>query len=192
MGMKRGFLYGNGAVQYINCGGIPDRVEVINYTDGDRIDLWTRGKMMPFTSGGVGQVFPGDKIRGDTSHAVATVREVLLASGTWAGGDAAGYLRVAEVTGTFASENISTTGVHFRNGSVATPAAIQSNIATVTAIVELAVTTILAVASVTSNGINSWEGDDTNNFKGFKIGTTVSESAKLLHWTAWFESELAP
>src|SRR5882762_8081871 len=134
MSKNTGFLYGNGAVQYINCGGIPDVVRVFNATDGDRYDVWYRGKLLPFTSGGVGTPRPGDKIKGDTSKATAIVREVLLASGTFAGGDAAGYIRVADVVGTFASENISTVAVHFINGSPAVSAVIQSNIATVTAI----------------------------------------------------------
>lgn len=48
-----------------------------------------------------------DKIRGVTSGATGIVRAVEMTSGTWAGGDAAGYIYFRKVTGTFNSgENL--------------------------------------------------------------------------------------
>lgn len=64
------------------------------------------GREVAFTSGGTYEVLEGDIITGATSAATAIVRRVILTSGTWAGGDAAGRLIVNTQTGTFQSENL--------------------------------------------------------------------------------------
>lgn len=70
---------------------------------------WTEvalGRQLNFTSGGTYEIAEGDVITGETSTATATVTRVVVTSGTWAGGDAAGYVVFASQTGTFASETI--------------------------------------------------------------------------------------
>lgn len=53
----------------------------------------------------------GETITGAASGATATVDELVLSSGSWAGGDAAGYLVLSTVTGTFQdNEAITSTG----------------------------------------------------------------------------------
>lgn len=64
------------------------------------------GREVAFTSGGTTEISDGDTITGATSGATATVTKVLKTSGTWAGGDAAGYLYLASQTGTFQAENL--------------------------------------------------------------------------------------
>lgn len=59
------------------------------------------GWSLPFTSGGVYETKPGDTIIANTGAGTATVANVVLTSGTWAGGDAAGYMVLTAVTGTF-------------------------------------------------------------------------------------------
>lgn len=61
--------------------------------------------VLPFTSGGTSEIGTSG-IQGATSGATATVHDVILASGSWAGGDAAGTLLVSDVLGTFVAENI--------------------------------------------------------------------------------------
>lgn len=68
---------------------------------------WTAvalGEEIAFTSGGTYQVLVGDTITGSVSAATAVVKRVVLTSGTWAAGDAAGYFYVASHTGTFQAE----------------------------------------------------------------------------------------
>ena len=68
---------------------------------------WT----IAFTSGGTTEITVGATITGATSTTItARVCEVNLASGTWAGGDAAGTLVVDKFTGDFAAENIKLAG----------------------------------------------------------------------------------
>lgn len=59
-----------------------------------------------FNSGGTYTVAVGNTITGATSGATGVVATVTLTSGTWAGGDAAGYLEVTSKTGAFQAENL--------------------------------------------------------------------------------------
>lgn len=173
--VKVGAILGNGAAQNIELGFIPDYVKVVNVSDGDKDTEWFRGKVIPFSSGGTNEVVAGDTIVGATSGATAYVREVLLASGTWAGGDAAGFFLTYEddISGTFGSENVYVEG----DGG--------SNDATVTVQVEHTVSTDTEVASETGNAaISAYVGVAGSNAKGFTIGSTISEDNKLLRYVA--------
>jgi hypothetical protein len=64
------------------------------------------GRYLAFTSGGTTQILAGDTITGATSAATAVVGQVVKTSGTWAGGDAAGFIYFASQTGTFQAENL--------------------------------------------------------------------------------------
>ena len=70
---------------------------------------WTQcdlGRTVAFTSGGTYGIAEDDVITGATSSATATVKRIILDSGTWAGGDAAGTLVLYSQTGTFVSETL--------------------------------------------------------------------------------------
>lgn len=74
---------------------------------------WTTqdlGREVAFTSGGTHEIVAGEVITGATSAATATVRRVILTSGTWAAGTAAGRLIVNGQSGTFQSENLDISG----------------------------------------------------------------------------------
>lgn len=64
------------------------------------------GRELSFTSGGTTEIEEGQTITGATSGGTAVLTRVVLESGTWAGGDAAGRFIFASQTGTFQSENI--------------------------------------------------------------------------------------
>ncbi len=70
---------------------------------------WTSvalGRELAFTSGGVTEITAGQTITGATSGATAVVGTVVRTSGTWAGGDAAGFFYFVSQTGTFQAENL--------------------------------------------------------------------------------------
>ena len=74
-------------------------------------------RTLAYNSGGTYEVMPGDTITGNTSAATAVVVACGLASGTWAGGDAAGTFTLQEQSGTFsAAETLNVGG----NTNVAT------------------------------------------------------------------------
>lgn len=62
----------------------------------------------------------GDTLTGGTSSATATVRRVVLQSGTWAGSDATGFLLLSGITGTFQDNETITSaaGSATANGTV--------------------------------------------------------------------------
>lgn len=64
------------------------------------------GKTVAFTSGGVYVLAEGDTVEGATSGATAIVKRIIITSGTFAGGDAAGTLVLYSQTGTFQAENL--------------------------------------------------------------------------------------
>lgn len=74
-------------------------------------------RSLRFTSGGTAPIVVGNLITGATSGATATVMGIVVETGTWAGGNAAGVLYVSDQNGTFQSENLNTEN--------------QSNIATI-------------------------------------------------------------
>lgn len=70
---------------------------------------WTAvalGRQLSFTSGGTDDIAEGDTITGATSGATAVVTRVVLTSGSWAAGTAAGKVIFASQTGTFQAENL--------------------------------------------------------------------------------------
>lgn len=68
--------------------------------------LQALGRYLAFTSGGTYEIAEGNTITGATSGATAVITRVALQSGSWAGGDAAGYLIFATDTGAFQAENL--------------------------------------------------------------------------------------
>jgi hypothetical protein len=171
--IKSGITVGNGAALNIELGWIPDRVELYNCTDGDLITTAFLAWVVPFSGGGTTEIVAGDTITGATSGAKAVVKEVLEYSGTWAGGDAAGFFVLLEgtLTGTFGSENVFVgTG---------------TNDATVTANVVHNIAVAAAAAGATgTSAISRYEGVAGSNAKGFTIGSVIAEEAKLLRYIA--------
>lgn len=172
-GIKSGYLVGNGAAQNVELGWVPELVIITNATDGDIITIGHIGpdQVVPFTSGGTTEIVAGDKITGATSGATAYVKEVLEYSGTWAGGDAAGFLVVEMISGTFQSENVDV-------GS-------DTNLATVTANVVHSVNIDTEVAAATGNAAITRYDGSTSAAAGFTVGSTICEEAKLLRYAAF-------
>jgi hypothetical protein len=168
-----GAFYGTGAAINIECGFVPDRVTIMNDTDGDVL-LWAFPsiKKMAFSSGGTSEIKAGHTIVGATSGATAKVKQVLTDTGSWAGGDAAGSLiLVAEtVVGTFASESI------YIQGESGT------DDATGAAITNVSVNIGAAVADDVD--VSAYVGSAGSNAKGFTVATSESEDAKLFVYEA--------
>lgn len=86
---------------------------------------------------GVHELVDGNTVTGQTSGATGTIKRVVVESGSWSGGDAAGRLIFASVTGTFqAGENIrigATTHAHAGGAQTAITALPNGRIETVIA-----------------------------------------------------------
>ena len=174
---KSGRVVGNGAAINVELGWIPDRVEVYNHTDGDKLTTgFLNTWVIPFSGGGVAEIAAGDTITGLTNTGVtAIISEVLLYSGTFAGGDAAGFFIVHrdDQDGNFGSENVEV------NDS-------GNDDATITVNVIQCYSTDVDVGGETGDtALAGYVGVSESNSKGFTIGATVAEEAKLLVWSAW-------
>ena len=174
MTIKTGFIKGTGADKNVSIGFIPDFVLLFNLTDGDIIYANFLAKVVAFTSGGTTEIKAGDTLKGATSLATGVIRQVNLDSGSWAGGDAAGWFIFEPdgITGTFQSE------AGYVNGG-------STDYATLAAQDNDGVDIDTEVAPTTSDDTNiSHYAGSTSASRGFKIGATVSENAKLLGYLA--------
>lgn len=176
---KVGYHRGTGAAINVELGWIPDHVRVVNLTDGDAIHENFLHKVGAFTSGSV-EIEAGDRIKGVTSGALGNVKQVILDSGSWAGGDAAGWLVLEheDQVGTFQNEAI---------GSVAKDGDTPSDEATLTAAFDqdgVTVTTAAAATTTAATNISAYVGSDASASKGFTIGATIAEDGKLLGYVA--------
>jgi hypothetical protein len=126
-----GLIVGNGAAINMSLGWYPDWVQVTNLTDGDVFTANSLSRLaFAFTSGGTTEIVAGNLCTGATSGSQFYVSAVLLSSGTWAGGDAAGFFITEEQTGTIASENIYVPGRYAGSATVGKGFTIGSVIAT--------------------------------------------------------------
>lgn len=174
-----GFLRGTGAAINVQLGWIPDFVQVINLTDGDKIHANFLKKVIAFTSGGTDEIKAGDKIHGNTSDATATVDQVILDTGSWAGGDAAGWLILQQAThsGTFQAETAYREGVDSDGDDKITVAAADQD--------GVDIDTEVAGTTTAATNIAEYVGSSGTNAKGFTVGATISEDAKLLGYFAF-------
>ena len=88
-------------------GGATAALYVASSAGWTEVDL---GEELAFTSGGTTEIAEGDTITGLTSTQTADVTRVVLTSGSWAGGDAAGFLYLTNQSGAFQAENIGNDG----------------------------------------------------------------------------------
>tara|TARA_Y100000310_G_scaffold335304_1_gene416957 strand:+ start:2648 stop:3274 length:627 start_codon:yes stop_codon:yes gene_type:complete len=184
MPVRSGFIHGTGTAINVELGWIPDYVRTVNLTDGDIIYENWLGKVIAFTSGGLAtavagskEIKPGDKITGLTNTGVyATIREIIIDSGTWAGGDAAGWLifNAGDMVGSFGSENAE---VNESGGNDITVALQNED--------GIDIDTEVAGTTSAATNLQSYVGDADNGYaKGFTVGSTVSENGKLLGFFA--------
>lgn len=172
-----GIEVGNGAAINVSLGWIPDVVHVVNVTDGDIITIgFPSTYAMAFTSGGTTEITAGSKIKGATSLATCKVVDVMLSSGSWAGGDAAGFMIVEKIVGTFQSEAVyiysdTVAGVDDASGALPGVNSIKIDTAAATVTTTSAILPYTGVAGTTA--------------QGFTIGSVVAEEAKQLRWVAW-------
>jgi hypothetical protein len=177
---REDYIYGTGSALNIEVGFIPDYVQVSNLTDGDDITIGYMAFCAAFTSGGTATVAEGDVLVGATSGATARVKKVILTSGSFAAGTAAGTLIFykTSMVGTFTGGEL----LYQQNNS--TGSVDDCTLTAAPAAINIKITTAAATAT-TVNSIQPYIGSSGSAAKGFTIGATLSESGKLLHWAAW-------
>lgn len=172
--LRTGLIRGTGAAVNVQLGWIPDYVKIVNLTDGDKVHEGFPGySIVVFTSGGTTEIEKGMLIKGATSGATARVSDVIVDTGSWAAGDAAGWIVIdpASKVGTLTTENIFVPG--------------GTNDATIVVDVTFTIDIDTEVAGATGNAaITPYVGAASTAALGFTIGSTISEDAKLLGYVA--------
>lgn len=179
----------------VEVGFIPDIVKLWKFNGTvPAVNVWIRAKFCAFTSGGTYEIKAGDVIQGATSKLVrAEVRRVVVTSGSWAAGDAAGFLIWQDwnQNGNFGSENVDllasgSTVAH--GGGVGT-----ANVATVTAQTELGNFALSGAATpaestftyvTPANGIQPYSGSAGSTSEGFTITATLATAGDIWFWEA--------
>ncbi len=69
--------------------------------DDPAVNVYIAPNRLGFDSGGTTELKTGDKIEGNSSGATGIIRAIEITSGSWAGGDAAGYLYFSTTSGTW-------------------------------------------------------------------------------------------
>lgn len=170
-----GWVQGLGATLNIQLGWIPDYVTFFNVTDGvPNLAAFPSRLKISFTSGS-GEIKVGHTLKGATSKATAVVMGVLLASGTWAAGTAAGTLVLDANTyvGTFESENLYYVGSATLNDLQTAAAPTQSGY------------TETNGGFATDTNISAYLGTEAANSKGFTVASGVATTAKVFIWNAY-------
>lgn len=178
--IKTGTLYGTGAAINVDCGFVPDYVRIINSTDGDLITEWFHGIPLGFDSGSTAPS-RGEYVKGNTSGAMARVKQVVLDSGTFAGGDAAGVIVLDDetITGTFQNDEV--LSIPAENGYNSVTDAMTAN----GTVGPTNVATAAAAATATGNAaISAYGGVAGATAAGFTVGLTISEDGKVLKYLA--------
>lgn len=179
------FYIGGRNLRFSNCSGTQSgAVATTNAAWGFNAPRVT------FTSGGAYEVLPGDTIVGATSGATAVVERVVLASGAWGAGTAAGTFTYADYTGgAFVDENINV-GANLNVATVtATPLLAIDGITleqchgTVTSPVDAndAYGFEIVGPNLAGNGISLGELSSDNTY-GFKVGAD-GLNAPFIHGT---------
>lgn len=179
--VKHGYFYGAGAAVNVAVGYIPSHVEIYNVTDGTDYAVGFPGKLLPFSAGTL-QPAPGAKVIGLTSGAKGQVKDVIISSGSFAGGNAAGWIVMDAdtIVGTFAAENL--------NFSTDTSGAVDA--ATTGTVVEDSLYQTAALGLVTGAGataVTSYIGapGPAGTPKGFSVGATIAKAGKRYRWVAY-------
>jgi hypothetical protein len=170
--VKSGFVNGTASAVNVELGWIPDHVRVVNLTDGNKINENWLAKVMTFTSGSL-EIVSGDKVS-QSATIYGYVKQVILDSGSYAGGDAAGWLifDADQIFGTFtsAAAEVNDSGDNDLTASAANQDGID-------------IDTEVAATTTAATNIAAYLGSATAS-KGFTIGATVSADGDLLGYIA--------
>lgn len=175
-----GVFKGAGAAKTIECGFIPDLVILTNSRgSAETVTLSHAYQVLGFDSGS-SEFLPDDNIKETTNAGTATVVGVHVATGSWADGDAAGFLVLRGVTGTIANnEPLSIVGDSARNRATVADAATADG-APVRSDVDIDTEAGIPAAEF----VVPYAGTSGGNTKGFTIAAGAAVSTEWIWWVA--------
>ncbi len=188
-----GFIRGTGAAVNVELGWVPDFVIYLNLTDGSVFHMSALATVVAFTSGGTTEIKAGDTLHDNETDATALVKQVIVDSGTWAGGNAAGWFILDPTTQVGLFEAAKTgyrDGVDADGTDLCTFTAVQDNDG-------VDVDTEVTATTTAATSLIAYKGSAASKAKGFTAGATMNTNAKLFFYIAFrgdlpFDQTLAP
>ena len=181
--MKSGVIKGAGAVVNIDCGFIPNLVFLNNSRgSAETLTFWDGYSILGFDSGS-DEILPGDNMVDATGGGTFTVVSVTLRTGSWAGGDAAGFMEIVADTGTIANNNNLNRVAANPPGPVREAA---SNVATIDgSVVPFDIDIDTEAGTPASRFVVPHLGVAGTTAKGFTIAAGAAVSGEYVRWTAF-------
>ena len=172
-----------GTAANIEVGFAPTFVTILNLA-GDEVLMADLNQVFAFDGGGTNELKAGYKIRGATNGWEAIVGQVVLVSGTWAGGDARGFLILEPGTLDPASptttDNENFAASEFADG---TP---TGNWGTLMGSTQpISAGTSIEASAAAESSIKPYYGASGDKARGFSVGTTVGTASELMKYQAW-------
>ena len=192
-----GFIRGTGAARNIELGFVPSWVRLINLTDADMIFEGPVAEAIAFDGGGntahdTREIKAGDMIHASDDGWHGTVKQVILSTGSWAAGTAAGWIvfEGGTLEGVSSIADNDTIYVRPQAGAKGSADAATVNGAGLTTVtVQLDPTNTTDANKMDPAGTNEhikpYYGAEGSKARGFTLESAVCESAKLLAFQAW-------
>lgn len=176
--IQNGVIKGAGAAVNVPCGFVPSFVLLNNARGAVKtITVWNGYPVLGFDSGSY-EILPGDKLTA-TAGGSFEVHSVTVLSGSWAGGDAAGFLEIRGDTGTISDNN--TLDVAVTDGRAA-----FTNAATVDGTRVYFDADIDSEVGIPSTRfVTAFEGVPGETPKGFTLSAGSLPSGEYVRWTAF-------
>lgn len=175
--IQTGAFKGTGAAVNVSLGYIPSMVRVFNARGATEFIVdWPGLPILGFDSGST-EIRPGDVLADASAGGSFTVASITLTSGTWAGGDAAGWMEIIGEAGTITNNN----ALNLRAGE---NRAAVSDVATIDGSVNyFDIDTDTEVGTPASRAVTAYLGT-TTAAKGFTIAAGFSVSGEWTRWVA--------
>ena len=178
-----GFIVGNGAARNIELGFVPSRVKITNLSGRATYEA-SLAEVIGFDSGS-SEIKAGMRLDAADEGWRGTVRQVILASGSWDGGNAAGWI-VFEAGTLEGRANIADNDTIYSSD--------QADLAGSTDVATVNGAGLLAQgvgrpgdgnAVSASAEITPYYGTHASMAKGFSIAAAISVDNNLLQYQAW-------
>lgn len=184
-----GFIIGTGAARNIELGFVPSWVRIVNLTDADKVYEGPIAEAIAFDDGGTAEITAGMRIDAADDGWRGIVGQVLLASGSWEGGDAAGWI-VFEPGTLEGAANIGNNDViHASDQADVKGPATDTDVAAAGLVavgVEHDPTNTTDGSKMDpESGLTAYYGSHASAARGFSISAAISEDGKLLGYQAW-------
>ncbi len=180
--MKSGVFLGAGAAVTIETGFIPTMVVLSNPRGAtEAVSLWTNLPVLAFDSGS-DEILKGDVVTDATAGGSFTVASITVTSGTWAGGDAAGYMELLGETGTITNNNELNVLAGENRGALTGAATIDGSV------IYFDVDIDSEVGTPASRFVVAYQGTTTAS-AGFTISAGAAVSSEWISWVAFGADE---